>query len=88
MTTSTLPTPPDEATPTDSAPPTAFPMRPPRRGLRLRALADDRGQATAEYGLVVLVAGLIALGVIAWARETGTFTSLFESIVNQLTSAV
>jgi Flp pilus assembly pilin Flp len=50
-----------------------------------RHLADDRGQATAEYGLVILAAGGIALGVIAWAAQTGTFTDLFESVVDKLT---
>jgi Flp pilus assembly pilin Flp len=49
-----------------------------------RRLADDRGQATAEYGLVILVAGGIALGVIAWAAQTGTFSDLFESVVDKL----
>jgi hypothetical protein len=29
------------------------------------ATGDDRGQATAEYGLIILAAGGIALGVIA-----------------------
>ncbi|HEY8524418.1 MAG TPA: hypothetical protein VIL48_05625 [Acidimicrobiales bacterium] len=48
--------------------------------------SDDRGQATAEYGLVILVAGGIALGVIAWAGGTGAFTNLFESVVSRLTS--
>ena len=52
---------------------------------RRRPVPDDRGQATAEYGLVILVAGLIALGVIAWARGTGAFTDLFESVIGQLT---
>lgn len=55
---------------------------------RLTRRDDDRGQATAEYGLVILVAGLIALGVIAWARGTGSFTDMFDSIINTLTSAV
>jgi Protein of unknown function (DUF4244) len=50
-----------------------------------RRRADDRGQATAEYGLVILAAGGIALGVIAWAAQTGTFTDLFESVVDKLT---
>lgn len=44
----------------------------------------DRGQATAEYGLIILAAGGIALGVIAWATGTGTFTDLFESVVDKL----
>ena len=50
-----------------------------------RRLTDDRGQATAEYGLVILAAGGIALGVIAWAAKTGSFTDLFESVIEQLT---
>lgn len=49
---------------------------------------DDRGQATAEYGLVILVAGLLALGVIAWARGTGAFTDLFESVIDSLTAGM
>ena len=50
-----------------------------------RRLGNDRGQATAEYGLVILAAGGIALGVIAWAAQTGSFTDLFESVVEKLT---
>ena len=45
---------------------------------------DDRGQTTAEYGLVILVAGTIALGVLGWASRTGAFTDLFESVIDQL----
>lgn len=55
-----------------------------RRGLR----SDDRGQATAEYGLVILAAGAIALGVIAWAGDTDSFTDLFDSVVEKLTGSV
>jgi hypothetical protein len=53
-----------------------------------RRLADDRGQATAEYGLVILAAGGIALGVIAWAAQTGSFTDLFESVIEKLTDSL
>ncbi len=49
---------------------------------------DDRGQATAEYGLVILAAGGIALGVIAWASGTGSFTDLFESVVDKLSESL
>ena len=49
----------------------------PRRGA-------DRGQATAEYGLIILAAGGIALGVIAWASGTGSFTDMFEAVVDKL----
>jgi hypothetical protein len=48
------------------------------------ARRGDQGQATAEYGLIILAAGGIALGVIAWATGTGTFTDLFESVVDKL----
>jgi len=53
-----------------------------------RRLIDDRGQATAEYGLVILAAGGIALGVIAWAAQTGSFTDLFESVIEKLTDSL
>lgn len=49
---------------------------------------DDRGQATAEYGLIILAAGGIALGVIAWAGGTGTFTDMFEAVVNKLSESL
>ncbi len=69
--------------------PTPAPTPPtPPAPARRRPGRDDRGQATAEYGLVILVAGLIALGVIAWVRGTGVFTGLFESVIDTLTSAV
>jgi hypothetical protein len=51
-------------------------------------LAGDRGQATAEYGLVILAAGGIALGVIAWANGTGSFTDLFESVIGKLSGSL
>lgn len=78
--------------PRSTRPPTEQPATPPpaTRPVRTRRGPghDDRGQATAEYGLVILVAGLIALGVIAWVRGTGVFTGLFESVIDTLTSAV
>ncbi len=55
---------------------------------RETATADDRGQATAEYGLVILAAGGIALGVIAWAAKTGSFTDLFETVVDKLSDGL
>lgn len=63
-----------------------------RRVPSLHALATrrrgDRGQATAEYGLVILAAGGIALGVIAWASGTGSFTDLFESVIDKLSESL
>jgi hypothetical protein len=52
------------------------------------ARRGDRGQATAEYGLVILAAGGIALGVIAWASGTGSFTDMFESVVDKLSESL
>jgi hypothetical protein len=49
-----------------------------------RPTLDDCGQTTAEYGLVILAAGTIALGVIAWADRTGAFTDLLESVIAKL----
>jgi Flp pilus assembly pilin Flp len=37
----------------------------------LAARRDDRGQATAEYALVLLGAALIALLLVAWATAGG-----------------
>ena len=53
-----------------------------------RVSDDDRGQATAEYGLIILAAGGIALGVIAWAGGTGTFTDMFEAVVDKLSESL
>ena len=56
--------------------------------IRVPAPGDDRGQATAEYGLIILAAGGIALGVIAWAGGTGTFTDMFEAVVDKLSESL
>lgn len=68
----------------------------PCRGL-LRGLAtpvprqpgrDDRGQTTAEYGLVILAAGTLALAAILWARSSGSITSLFQTVIDNLTGEI
>ncbi|MEY3566445.1 MAG: hypothetical protein RLZ19_459 [Actinomycetota bacterium] len=49
----------------------------------------DVGQATSEYALVMLAAGLIALLVIAWATGgggAGKIGSLFDGVVDGITS--
>ena len=51
---------------------------------RLRSVAlSQGGQATAEYALVILVAGLL-VGVLAAVVKGGAFTELFESVVSDL----
>lgn len=57
-----------------------------RRLATAAMVAGDAGQATAEYGLVILAAGGIAIGVIAWANGTNAFTGLFRSVIDKLTA--
>jgi hypothetical protein len=59
-----------------------------RAAVHRRARRTDHGQATAEYGLVILAAGGIALGVIAWAASTGSFTDMFEAVIDQLSESL
>jgi Flp pilus assembly pilin Flp len=53
-----------------------------------RHLDAERGQTTAEYALVVLAAGTLALALILWARGSGSITSLFDEVIDHLTSEV
>ena len=51
-------------------------------------LQDDRGQATAEYALVVLGAATVAMMLIAWATSTGKVSSLLNKVVNSIADRV
>lgn len=46
--------------------------------------AGQRGQATAEYALVLLGAAAIALLLAAWAAKSGAISRLFDTVVDQL----
>ncbi|MFM8267552.1 MAG: hypothetical protein ACKOA2_05990 [Ilumatobacteraceae bacterium] len=57
----------------------------------LSTLADDDGQATTEYALVLLGAALVALLVVAWASSGGTagrigtlFDKVIDSVIDRL----
>lgn len=57
---------------------------------RARGRRDERGQATTEYALILLVAAVIATLVIAWATFGGgagrigeLFDSVFDSILQR-----
>lgn len=57
----------------------------------LDRLADDDGQATTEYALVLLGAALVALLLVAWASSGGTagkigrlFDRVIDSIIQKL----
>jgi len=57
---------------------------------RLR-LADDRGQATTEYALVLLAAALVGLMVVAWATAGGgaaRISKLFNSVIDSVIDKV
>ena len=53
--------------------------------MRFRPFAvwSEKGQTTAEYALVILVAGLV-VGVFATVVKSGVFADLFEGIVKDL----
>ena len=50
-----------------------------------RTRADERGQASAEYALVLLGAAAVALLVVAWATETDLIGKLFDTVVEAVT---
>jgi Flp pilus assembly pilin Flp len=53
-----------------------------------RVRHDHRGQATAEYALVLLGAAAVALLVVGWATHTDLVGKLLDSIMNNLTGKV
>lgn len=53
--------------------------------------ADDTGQATTEYALVLLAAAMVALLVVAWAGTGGgaaKISRLFGRVIDAVTSRV
>ena len=54
-----------------------------RQGFRAY-VTNDRGQATAEYALLILAAASIALLVIAWATSTGRIGQLFDAVIDSV----
>ena len=49
---------------------------------------DERGQASAEYALVLLGAAAVALLVTAWATRTNRVGRLLDAVMDQLLSRV
>jgi hypothetical protein len=48
----------------------------------------DRGQATAEYALVILGAAALAVLVLAWASTTSAVGDLLDSVLDAVASRV
>jgi len=46
-----------------------------------RRLADDRGQSTAEYALVLLGAAGVAVVFMTWATKSGKVTRLLDEVI-------
>ena len=46
----------------------------------------ERGQATAEYALVIVAAAAVALALIIWATSTDLLPSFFTTVLNKVTS--
>lgn len=57
-------------------------------GARRRMAPDERGQASAEYALVLLGAAAVALLVVAWATKTDLIEKLFDKVVKTVTGKV
>jgi hypothetical protein len=53
-----------------------------------RPRLDQRGQASAEYALVLLGAAAVALLVMAWATRTNRIGRLLDAVVDQLMNRV
>jgi len=53
-----------------------------------RRTADDRGQSTAEYALLMLAAATIALLVVTWATSTGKVGELFDAAIDSVIGRV
>ncbi|MBK5222156.1 MAG: DUF4244 domain-containing protein [Acidimicrobiia bacterium] len=51
-----------------------------------RARSDERGQATAEYALVLLGAAAVALMLIAWAGRTDKIGKLLDGVLDSILS--
>lgn len=53
-----------------------------------RRASGQRGQATAEYALVILGAAAMALLVIGWASNTSSVGELFDRVVKAVAGRI
>jgi Flp pilus assembly pilin Flp len=57
-------------------------------GVAGRTRSDERGQASAEYALVLLGAAAVALLIVAWATKSDLVGKLFDAVMNAITGKV
>lgn len=50
--------------------------------------ADESGQTTAEYALVLVAAGAIALLALTWATKSGVIGKLFDFVLDHIMGGV
>jgi Protein of unknown function (DUF4244) len=50
--------------------------------------ADDRGQTTAEYALVMLGAAGVAMLLLGWATKSGAIGKLFDVVLSGIVGQV
>jgi Flp pilus assembly pilin Flp len=53
-----------------------------------RGRTDERGQASAEYALVMLGAAAVALLIVAWATQSDLVGKLFDTVLKAITGKV
>lgn len=56
--------------------------------LAARPRGDERGQASAEYALVLLGAAAVALLIGAWATKTNLIGKLLDAVMGAITDKV
>jgi Flp pilus assembly pilin Flp len=57
-------------------------------GAAARTRSDERGQASAEYALVLLGAAAIALLIVAWAAKSDLVGKLLDAVMKAITDKV
>jgi Flp pilus assembly pilin Flp len=50
----------------------------------MQLYTDERGQATAEYALVMVAAATVALALIMWASNTSVLPELFDAVIGRV----
>jgi Flp pilus assembly pilin Flp len=56
--------------------------------LRITRTRDERGQASAEYALVLLGAAAIALLVVAWATKSDMVGQLMDGVMKHILDSI
>ena len=53
-----------------------------------RTIRSERGQATAEYALVLLGAAAVAVLVLGWAAKSGKIGELLDKVFDTVTNKI